>query len=73
VPGNLAAAVDINNLSTIGWSLGIFSALSSGIGTHVLEQNTGIRSCSSSNFFVDGALKSQPIKVWHKLRVKTRI
>jgi hypothetical protein len=57
VPGYFSATVNVNDLSTIVWSLGIFGALAGCVNTLVLKQDAGVWPNASCYFFMDGSLE----------------
>jgi hypothetical protein len=71
VPSNLATAININYLGSIGWSLRVIGALSSGVSAHVLKQDAGIWSDPLGHLFVDSSLKRKPFKVGHEIGIKS--
>jgi hypothetical protein len=69
VPGNLSAAVNINDFCSIVWSFGIFGALAGRVNTFVLKQNASIWSNASRYFFMDGSLEGEPLEIWHEIGI----
>jgi hypothetical protein len=69
VPSNLATAININYLCSIGWSLRVLGALSRGISAHVLKQDASIWPQTLNYFFVDSSLKGEPFKVGHEIGI----
>jgi hypothetical protein len=70
MPSNLSASVNVNNFCAVVWSLGVLGALSCGVNTLMLKQNAGVRPSALHDFFMDGSLEGQPIKVRHEIGIK---
>jgi hypothetical protein len=58
VPSNLSASINVNNRCAIVRSLGILSALASGVNTFMLKQNAGIWPNALHYLLMDGSLES---------------
>jgi hypothetical protein len=70
VPGDLTAAINIDDLCAIGRSFGIFGSLARCVGTLVLKQYHGVWPSASNYLFMSLALKGKCVQVGDKVRTQ---
>ena len=72
VPGDLAAAIDVDHGSPVLWALLRFRPLSRGVHRLMLEEDQCIRTCTSDDIGVDTALKIPSVEVRYGRRSESR-